>query len=919
MKRAISVLLTLLLAVPAAAEVTTDGASILFFPRVSAGPDGDTRIEISNGSLMRADLRCTYLNASGAEAVTFSLHLDRRAPTQWRVSRGRSEGEAAPCSRQQPELDCEDAGAFHGSVPAVPTPFTGALVCLQVDRSGAPRSGNALRGRATLASADGDIAAYEALGLIGYATNDGDERLCLAGGGDVFCHTAEYAGCPASWSLPHLAAGAADLAAPAGTTVQTSITVLPCNAALAATLAPLSVGMTASDGTQFVDSEVALEAAVPYDLRVAQSNAPGGALTTSIGAGLESFAMVAETRRERDGEPPTGRTAVVPRAYPGGSMVILPALSVDAQSGVDTVIQLANDSSDPVAVRCAYEDTTPVCVGGTGRCIPDPALCSGTCETAYSSTEVDLTLTKDRTLAWRASAGLTGTLEIPPLPDPFAGLLRCAATDAAGRPIAADVLRASATIETVTARTDAAPAIDAAQYGAEELRAAGAGPDGDPFLVAGGPAAEYAGCATNLILPHLADGAAVASGAETAATATVLVLAPCGGDLAADQPARSIVQFLVHNEYGQRFSTSKPFVGQLAEQMSLIDTTDSTRSIFSAGVGGTLGAQTVIKAVGEHGDTGVAGVVIERHRAADGTVHSAAVSVHRSGTSDNPDVLAIAAICGGDCDRSGAVAVDDLVRGVNIALGSAASEECPSMDGDDSGDVTINELLVAVRHLLDGCPVAIAPTPVPTSTRPPSTPRSQVGPEITYLGIATADDVAIAPTGTDDEGRPLVYPQNGQGITLVIEARRGTNQRPIGTKTFDQAGELPDLQLIVSRPLGDGSAAVCDVDPPTSGGVPATTPFSFDAAAATAVNDLGCRAEPPMPLPTCTRQPNGEYAYMSRDSEIQFCIPLAATWAFTPFDTTVAARVRDVSGNLSTPRELVVRVDQVIVAPGVGE
>ena len=132
-------------------------------------------------------------------------------------------------------------------------------------------------------------------------------------------------------------------------------------------------------------------------------------------------------------------------------------------------------------------------------------------------------------------------------------------------------------------------------------------------------------------------------------------------------------------------------------------------------------------------------------------------------------------------------------------------------------------------------------------------------------------------------------------------------------------GALPDLQLIVSRPLGDGSAAVCDVDPPASGGVPAPTPFSFDDAAATAVNEFGCRAEPPMLLPMCTRRSDGEYAYVNRDSEIQFCVPIAATSAFPALDTLVAARLRDVTGNLSAPRELVVRVADPVAAGGARE
>jgi len=59
--------------------------------------------------------------------------------------------------------------------------------------------------------------------------------------------------------------------------------------------------------------------------------------------------------------------------------------------------------------------------------------------------------------------------------------------------------------------------------------------------------------------------------------------------------------------------------------------------------------------------------------------------------------------CPGDCDGNGAVAVNELIRGVNIALGTAAVSICPSVDVDRSGTVTINELIQAVNRALVGC------------------------------------------------------------------------------------------------------------------------------------------------------------------------------------------------------------------------
>lgn len=59
--------------------------------------------------------------------------------------------------------------------------------------------------------------------------------------------------------------------------------------------------------------------------------------------------------------------------------------------------------------------------------------------------------------------------------------------------------------------------------------------------------------------------------------------------------------------------------------------------------------------------------------------------------------------CGGDCDGSGDVTVDEILRGVNIALGAAGVGECTAMDTSDDGVVTVDEILAAVSAALAGC------------------------------------------------------------------------------------------------------------------------------------------------------------------------------------------------------------------------
>ncbi len=60
-------------------------------------------------------------------------------------------------------------------------------------------------------------------------------------------------------------------------------------------------------------------------------------------------------------------------------------------------------------------------------------------------------------------------------------------------------------------------------------------------------------------------------------------------------------------------------------------------------------------------------------------------------------------VCAGDCDGDGAVAINELIRGVNIALGNADLASCVAVDRDGNDAVAINELIAAVNNALNGC------------------------------------------------------------------------------------------------------------------------------------------------------------------------------------------------------------------------
>ncbi len=62
-----------------------------------------------------------------------------------------------------------------------------------------------------------------------------------------------------------------------------------------------------------------------------------------------------------------------------------------------------------------------------------------------------------------------------------------------------------------------------------------------------------------------------------------------------------------------------------------------------------------------------------------------------------------APVCEGDCDNNGQVTVDEILAGVAISLGEAF-ESCAAYAEDDRGAVSIDALVRAVNHALNGCP-----------------------------------------------------------------------------------------------------------------------------------------------------------------------------------------------------------------------
>jgi hypothetical protein len=61
-------------------------------------------------------------------------------------------------------------------------------------------------------------------------------------------------------------------------------------------------------------------------------------------------------------------------------------------------------------------------------------------------------------------------------------------------------------------------------------------------------------------------------------------------------------------------------------------------------------------------------------------------------------------LCNGDCDGDGTLTVDEVITGVNIALGNISVCECMPCDTDYNGVISVAELIKAVHLALTGCP-----------------------------------------------------------------------------------------------------------------------------------------------------------------------------------------------------------------------
>ena len=359
-------------------------------------------------------------------------------------------------------------------------------------------------------------------------------------------------------------------------------------------------------------------------------------------------------------------------------LIVIPKLIFDSDGDlgvltgngdpVDTEIQITNVSDQQVKLRCFYVNANSHCTNDPTRVCSTAADCQtpipgGLCFEGWIETDFEFTMTPRQPMIWRISEGLFSLPlssqegSIPAVnEDPFLGELKCFQVGPDDAPIDRNDIKAEVSIITYSES-----AIDARAYNGIGILAIEGRNDGDNTLILGGEDPEYNGCPNVLILNHFFDDAVEPVSGQY--VKTHLTLVPCSQNFLLQDVAlfNTTAQFLVFNEFEQRFSASRPVrcfkefelcsLGT-GRDRSILDTDPTSNScqfsVFSAFVAGTLTGQTRIRGVDDgspfHGN-GLLGVAEEFYRTSPddlSTVRATtAFNIHWAGERATPDFITV--------------------------------------------------------------------------------------------------------------------------------------------------------------------------------------------------------------------------------------------------------------------------------------
>lgn len=155
----------------------------------------------------------------------------------------------------------------------------------------------------------------------------------------------------------------------------------------------------------------------------------------------------------------------------------------------------------------------------------------------------------------------------------------------------------------------------------------------------------------------------------------------------------------------------------------------------------------------------------------------------------------------GDCDGGGSVTVDEVVRGMLMALTQMPSNECPAFDTTQDGLVTVDELVSAVRAAMEGCPGKLESDATPYAIGVADVDHVG-GPDLLVVGY----DGGVANTAT-------VFLGNGDGTFINrTNVAVGAGAANVVLADFDgdenvdaaTADSLDSTVTVLFNPGGDG-------------------------------------------------------------------------------------------------------------------
>ena len=201
--------------------------------------------------------------------------------------------------------------------------------------------------------------------------------------------------------------------------------------------------------------------------------------------------------------------------------------------------------------------------------------------------------------------------------------------------------------------------------------------------------------------------------------------------------------------------------------------------------------------------------------------------------------------CVGDCANDDRVTVDELVKGVTIALGHASVDECRAFDRSGNDLVTVDELVAGMNTALNGC----VPDSACDDHNPCTVDRFVSGGtcENTLSALPCTDGPATAPmyagVWTDDDAeRDIIRDQDVDALLATWESQSAAGFRLIsvdgresstGLVTFDSLFKANDarsheLYVTTGRAAFDAQVSSLDeqgkqlihFDQPHTGGAP---------------------------------------------------------------------------------------------------